>query len=324
MTYLPKVLQQRMTNMDAPAVHPDSSLLTGFVERVLPPRMRVEVIDHLALCSECRWVVALAKSSAAEAVAPAQVVYGGHPWGWKALRWASGLATAAVVAGSLFVVRTVWVARHSPQDYVIATSIGSRPVQQQSAPEATRSALTPSIQARRASPSRNTGIRNVPLIASSDHRPMMDTGTNVNEMFEVGRRGNPVTGISTVPAIPSDIPPSPATSNVLWKVAGPGMVYESFDGGQRWQSVMIRGDVVFRCVTSVGSTVWVGGDAGTLYRSDDNGLHWATVALFGDTQALPTDPITRIEFADLQHGTVTTALGREWLTTDGGQTWKTR
>ena len=319
MTDLPKVIEQRMRLTDAAEKHPDSSSLTAFVERALPPRMRVDVIDHLSTCSACRLVVALANSSASRDEAPSQVVYGWRPSRWGVLQWASGVAAAAVVAGSLFVVRTNWVAQRPASGNVI-TATSTTPASATTQP-ASQVADAPATMAEvRAPRSSNSGkTRQQP---TPDDRSMLETGTNVEQMMQVGRRLNPETAVPIVPVTPNDLPASPANSAVLWRIAGPGLVYESFDGGHRWQSVMIHDNLVFRCVTSIGSTVWAGGDAGALYKSDDNGQHWSAVSLFGDAQALPTDNIVTVEFTDLEHGKVTTGLGREMVTSDGGQTWR--
>ena len=59
MSNVPKIVLKRLQS-PAPASHPDADCLTAFVERLLPQPERVVVLDHLALCGECREVVAFA------------------------------------------------------------------------------------------------------------------------------------------------------------------------------------------------------------------------------------------------------------------------
>jgi photosystem II stability/assembly factor-like uncharacterized protein len=73
--------------------------------------------------------------------------------------------------------------------------------------------------------------------------------------------------------------------------------------------------VVFRVVSTIGSSVWAGGNGGELWHSSDGGQHWNKVAL-GETGA-----ITTIHFDTAQQGSLTADSGSTWTTSDGGQTW---
>jgi hypothetical protein len=325
MTGFPKLAQRRLSEMAMPDVHPDAVLLTGFIERALTPRLRVQVVEHLSACVECRSVVALAKSQVSTASTPQVVFNWRRPFAWKQLRWAGGLATAAVMAGSLFVVRVEWVARHqTAPSPVVAKSMNSpvidlgQPIHEAAA--VSKSEQTPRLPAL-ASKSR-PGVMRSP--ESLNTRGMIETGADVNQMLDVRNGINSVTGVTKLPPLLPETSPAEAENKqkVLWRIAGPGIVYESFDGGQRWQSVSIRDGLAFRSVASIGSIVWAGGDAGALYRSEDNGLHWTSVPLLGDAQTLMADAVTHIEFSDAKRGKVTTAQGKTWVTADGGQTWQ--
>jgi hypothetical protein len=80
--------------------HPDAESLNAFAEQALSERERGQVLEHLAVCSRCRQVVALARDAAdAEVVAPSaarRVANQPDSW-WKKWRlvW---LPTAAVTA----------------------------------------------------------------------------------------------------------------------------------------------------------------------------------------------------------------------------------
>ncbi len=90
---VPKIVLERL-NAAAPAIiHPDADLLTAFAEQSLPAPERANVLDHLARCSDCREIIALAlpATEVVAATAPAR-----DRWlTWPALRW--GLAAAGVV-----------------------------------------------------------------------------------------------------------------------------------------------------------------------------------------------------------------------------------
>jgi len=91
------------------SVHPDADLLTAFAERALSAAERDGVLQHLALCRDCREVIALAHSDASAAAAPTTAgtesvrapVPAKSRWSWLSspkLAWPS-LGWAALAAG---------------------------------------------------------------------------------------------------------------------------------------------------------------------------------------------------------------------------------
>ncbi len=107
---------------------------------------------------------------------------------------------------------------------------------------------------------------------------------------------------------------------VRWTVGEGGHVLRSLDGGRTWTDVAVAERVVFRALSAIGSDVWAGGAGGVLFHSSDAGAHWTRVRPTSNGTELAAD-IVRIEFTDLQHGSVTTADGARWVTADGGQSW---
>jgi hypothetical protein len=317
MASFPKLAQRRLSEMAKPDVHPDAVLLTGFIERALTPRLRVQVVEHLAACVECRSVVALAKPPIP--VSQQEVFDWRRSFGWRPLRWVGGVATAAVMAGSLFVVRVEWMSRHQSAPAPLVEQATNVPVIEHPVV-----AATPEARPRSAVVTSNAHLATAHSVppAKSDTREMIETHTNVNQMLDVRNGANTITGVAKVAPTQSEPIPSTAEQKVLWRIDGPGIVYESFDGGQRWQSVSIQDGLEFRSVTSVGSIVWAGGDAGALYKSEDSGLHWKRVPLLGDTQMMMSDAITSINFVNAKQGTIKTSHGMTWVTVDGGHTWQ--
>ena len=56
----PKIAIERLRVNPPAANHPDADVLTAFSERSLPEVERGIVLEHLALCADCREVLALA------------------------------------------------------------------------------------------------------------------------------------------------------------------------------------------------------------------------------------------------------------------------
>ena len=95
MSNVPKIVLKRLQS-PPPASHPDADCLTAFVERLLPEPERVVVLDHLALCGECREVVAFALP-ATEAVRRTSTSSPIRGWlTLPVLRW--GVAAAGILA----------------------------------------------------------------------------------------------------------------------------------------------------------------------------------------------------------------------------------
>src|SRR5450631_1446273 len=124
MTEVPKVVYDRLRaaslgralpGQTAPEpAHPDADMLTAFAEQALAATERDGVLEHLALCGDCREVVALALPPAESVgakivvpVVPAKVSRAGAPaphklsFAWPSLRWAALAAGVAVAASVL-------------------------------------------------------------------------------------------------------------------------------------------------------------------------------------------------------------------------------
>ncbi|MGB9199712.1 MAG: hypothetical protein WCB53_22505 [Terriglobales bacterium] len=132
MAELPKIVHQRLLPVTTEQValaqaHPEADVLTAFAEQALPALERDDVLRHLALCGDCRDVVALALPADVAAIrgteVPAQeeaqsreviAVAAGRAgaqrkrrfawagFGWANLRWAT---LAAGIALAVFVMR---------------------------------------------------------------------------------------------------------------------------------------------------------------------------------------------------------------------------
>src|SRR5437879_5606249 len=116
MTEVPKIVYDRLGAALPEQAHPDADLLAAFAEQALSATERDGVLQHLALCGDCRDVVALALPAADLVAAPiasetdglqttASRSRGPHKRGfaWPTLRWAA-LAAGAVVATTVLLV----------------------------------------------------------------------------------------------------------------------------------------------------------------------------------------------------------------------------
>lgn len=121
MTEVPKIVQERLRAglPDQAAfgtAHPDADLLTAFAEQALSGAERDGVLGHLAVCEDCREVVALALPEvtvAASGAAGAEVVRTNAKepgrnrlavFAWPTLRWAA-LAAGVALAASVLLLR---------------------------------------------------------------------------------------------------------------------------------------------------------------------------------------------------------------------------
>jgi hypothetical protein len=121
MTEVPKIVYDRLRAALPERTHPDADLLTAFAEQTLSTAERDGVLEHLALCGDCREVVALALPAAR--LAPPQTApqvadedgvrtmpsRAGAPapyklsFAWPTLRWAA-LAAGVVVAAAVLLM----------------------------------------------------------------------------------------------------------------------------------------------------------------------------------------------------------------------------
>src|SRR5439155_3654798 len=100
-----------------------------------------------------------------------------------------------------------------------------------------------------------------------------------------------------------------------WRIVGDGAVERSMDGGSTWQQQQTGVNVALTTGTSpTPSVCWLVGAGATVLLSTD-GRSWRRVAFPAAADLIA------VRATDAQSATVTTADGRTFSTTDGGQTW---
>jgi Photosynthesis system II assembly factor YCF48/Putative zinc-finger len=101
MQHLPKLVDV-LLNKAQPATHPDADQLTAFAEHALTGNERGQVLEHLALCAECREVLSIAQVQLPDALPIATAAK--HTWfRMPKLRWVTA-AALVVIAGSTAIV----------------------------------------------------------------------------------------------------------------------------------------------------------------------------------------------------------------------------
>lgn len=105
-----------------------------------------------------------------------------------------------------------------------------------------------------------------------------------------------------------------------WMLSKGGDLLRSTDAGKNWQAVPFAGNATLRAIAVIGPNVWVAGQGGALYYSPDDGNQWQSLTPSANGAAL-TEDITALNFSDAQNGSLNTASGQTWTTSDGGRSW---
>ena len=104
MAELPKIVLKHLGKPGATGPHPDPDLLSAFAENVLAQPDRLQVLEHLSQCADCREIVVLAlpqpEAHQQTIVRPAAAGW----FSWTVLRWGA-LAACIVVVGAAVTLR---------------------------------------------------------------------------------------------------------------------------------------------------------------------------------------------------------------------------
>jgi hypothetical protein len=98
MEHLPKIVTQRLQAVSRAEAHPDANLLTAFAEKLLLPREQTQILEHLAMCAECREVVAHNQPEEVSTAAAVTMPVRNSWYAGASLRWIALAACVAVVA----------------------------------------------------------------------------------------------------------------------------------------------------------------------------------------------------------------------------------
>jgi hypothetical protein len=335
MTKLPEFLRSCLAlRQNQSSDHPHAGLLAAFREQSLPARERIDLLEHLARCPECREVLAAA-STPDVSRAP------GIAW-WK-WRWAVAAAASCVVAALLWQPGSL----QSPPSHR-APAPPPAPAAPKAAPkeEEPKAAAQPPakkhIVPRRDAPKQPIAQAALPpppepVISQPERPPLLPQIVNAlppppaepekSAAIEPPRDRTQLNGATMT--FQSGLRAGaagafvrrtsrPERGNSRWNLDG--ALRKSDDGGKTWHTVQVDDRARWYALSAAGSNVWVGGANGALFHSVDDGLEWKPIIVADRNERL-TDTITGIDARDENWVKLKTRSG-DWLTTDGGAHWR--
>jgi len=338
-------LQLELARSPLAGPHPDADILAALAEGKLLQRERAEVFAHLASCSDCREVLAVAGEAAPLATSgnkPFLLPRSTHkpPRAW--LPWASIAAgiIAACSAGLLYKQKL----ELKPPATVATENMPAISIAAAPQPQSTQSAkltlephkaVTGSTEAKSKSPAlagesfvQKSENQDKSILAVQSGLAKQSSGIENSSAAELttdaklARPSVPAPASSAfVGAEPSRTMAQASIAGVAkphWRINGAGQVERSF-GDQVWQVVLPNEKTPMHVVSVFNGDVWIGGENSRLYHSTDNGFTWNLVAL-PEKDGLE-HAIAHIRFQTIQAGTVEAADGVTWATADGGVSW---
>src|SRR5271168_1970797 len=120
--------------------HPDADQLNAFVEHTLPPHEREQTLAHLAVCPDCRKIVALSLPRVDETLPqPAR-----KPWlfGWN-MAWPAIAAVTALVLVTVYVRNTAATRSRAAKTTQVAGSNPPAPLRRLESPEVSKANSLP-------------------------------------------------------------------------------------------------------------------------------------------------------------------------------------
>lgn len=338
------VLRRELARSQNAGPHPDADLLTAFEEGTLSKRERDQLIEHLAVCAECRDVLNLAVSSAPESATNEVVQVAtrpAHPPLRTWFPWVAVAATGIVIVSSAILVREQRQnhREHSENnaDLVAKTTVPAPALPDKPAPttqtdlKATRKKSAPIPAPKVAPPSQKSP--DTMAAYSPQARAEEAQGLQPNPAPIAGPVAGGISqaqGANRALSTPSPLAFSNASQASVqtedssnraarpqWRINALGQAERSYGGGA-WQVALPEEKM--HVVAVFGNEVWTGGEKQRLFHSSDDGTTWNSVTLPARDGRGHT--ITHIRFQTPKEGTVEAEDGGSWITTDGGKTWK--
>jgi Photosynthesis system II assembly factor YCF48/Putative zinc-finger len=201
MEQLSKLIRQRLraTDKDAKS-HPDPNLLAAFVDKALAKTERVQVLEHLARCVDCRDIVSLAtpefETTGAVPAAPSS--------GWlrgPILRWGTLAASVAVITVAVTLPR---LSRHLS---MVAPTRSAQTDARHNAPEARRDEPADKLAASSSQSYRTPGVDSV---NKQPRRGGFSDRMNAERVPKPSRSNQAAEGYSARPMPRATIPAGPA------------------------------------------------------------------------------------------------------------------
>jgi hypothetical protein len=205
--------------------HPDADQISAFVEQALPEHERMQMLDHLAVCAECRAIVALSLPAVEDepksTPQPAR-----KPWwsGWV-LAWPAAGALAAAAFVFIYIYRAPTPPNRPSQQQVAVAQPPQQPGAEEKSPGAALR-QNPDQPRPRVPKARNSdslaGAANSPI---AEPKPPVETrgamaltGRNVGTLAQSTVHPEPATGSSSGAAL------GQVAGGTLDRAASPGVI----------------------------------------------------------------------------------------------------
>ncbi len=295
-----------------PTEHPDANLLTAFIERTLPQHERAPVMAHLAECADCREYVALSSSTAVPESAGKDLRRFSPVW-----RWVAGAAAVACLV-ALVVQRQFDVShpeiRNNPSTAAVSrkaenSAAATASVQDIEKPKRKRRVSTKPAQQQIATAKQKAALEQAARVAAAPPQ----VANNVTPPPQVNPPVEQQVVAGTAPEREIIAPvPAPAVSNFTG-----GADYSLRTKDARSFGIAMK---AVKPLTRL-SALWSIDASGALQRSIDNGKTWQVVHVADGDTALK-GRIVRVDATPSAHIRIATDSGEEWISEDGGVSWR--
>jgi hypothetical protein len=336
------VLRKRAVPLSASAACLDAETMAAWVDGGLDGQARARAERHMASCARCQSMMA----SIVNSTAPVSV---DRAWWRLNVRWLMPLAGAATAALLWMVVPATGPEQSALLDD--GANVQSREVPAPAAPPpAPDPSAAPKVTDEKLARAEPAGRRAAPQESLEERKSTDPARANrerdqrgVDLMAKAEDRSTPVAGVTATPSrrqepaaaeadrpatVPEAAAPPPAAqafgaavevrsqdSSVRWRIAGPGVVERSTDGGSSWE----RLETGTRTTVADGScpsqaVCWLVGPAGVVLLTTD-ARSWRQTALPS------SEDLVAVDASSDRVAVVRTATGRSFRTADGGATW---
>jgi hypothetical protein len=182
--------------------HPDADQISAFVEHALPAHEREQMLDHLAVCPECRAVVALSLPSVEEPAKPLPAS-ARKPW-WRG--WMIAWPAAAAIAALALIVIYIHHAGIAPKAPALTEIAGAnppaRPAPQGPSPTLSAAPALRGAQPQPARSSREASASGAGGPAEQNHGIVVSS-QNIAGPAIKGRNAAPMSKMAQAPPTPS-------------------------------------------------------------------------------------------------------------------------
>lgn len=213
------MLRQRLGARPAPQTHPDPDLLAAYTEQALTEAERLQVVQHLAECGDCREVVSLSLPQQPPEQVVIRPAVQQHSRLWlPAFRWTAVAATLAIAATLL--VEKPWKHANPAQNVQQLPPVVTQPVSAQPATPApsntdnASSAKVPAATSTEPVKQTDRGLEPQANLAAARPQPRIpEVRTENGPLAGSSNAGGLVDGVvQPVPAAPPMVRPQVTTS----------------------------------------------------------------------------------------------------------------